>query len=144
MAITRDWQAELGGVTIGAGTDYDLEGPITGLGVPAPRTSDLDRGDQPGVFGGRDVPKVRTIGIAVAINGDDPAGAWDLVDALCAAWATTSTDTTLDIRLPGMGTVRWTGRPRGVDLDLELLPYGSARARLVFDALDPDGAPVGP
>lgn len=141
MALT-DWQAQLGGVTVGDGTDYILDGPITGLGVPAPRTSDLERADTAGVFGGRDIPKTRLIGIAVSVAADSPAVAWELVDVLCAAWAPTSTDTTLDIRLPGMGTRRWTGRPRGVDLDLDLLPQGAARARLTFEALNPNGATV--
>ena len=65
------------------------------------------------------------------------------VDDLNAAWAPTSTDTSLDICLPGTGTIRYTGRPRGVDLDLTDLGFGSARVRLVFDALDPDGEPQG-
>lgn len=138
-----NWQAELGSVTVGADTDYVLDGPITGLGVPAPRTSDLDL-PTGGTLGGRDLPARRTIGIPVAVNGADAADVMDLVDTLCAAWAPTSSDTTLDICLPGMGAVRWTGRPRGVDLDLTELHAGAARARLLFDALNPDGSPVGP
>ena len=141
MALS-DWQAQLGGVTVGAGTDYPLEGPITGLGVPQPRTSDLPKGDSAGAFGGRDIPATRTIGIAVVALGDTPADAWDLAAALCAAWAPTSMDTTLDIGLPGMGTVRWTGRPRGAELDLQYLPQSTARVRLTFEALVPDGVDV--
>lgn len=142
MALT-DWQAQLGAVVVGAGTDYPFDGPITGLGVPSPRTSDLDKGDAPGVFGGRDVKPKRTIGLSVTALGDDAAAVWDLVDTLCAAWEPTSTDTTLDICLPGMGVVQWTGRPRGVDVDLQFLAEGTIRVRLTFDALDPDGVPVG-
>lgn len=137
-----EWQAELGGVTVGAGTDYIFDGPITGLGVPAPRTSDLEL-PTGGTLGGRDLKARRTIGLPVSIVGTDPADVMDSADVLCAAWAPTSTDTYLDIRLPGTGTVRYTGRPRGVDLDLTDLHAGSARARLLFDALNPDGEPVG-
>jgi len=141
MALS-EWQAELGGVTVGYDTDYVFDGPITGLGVPAPRTSDLEL-PTGGVLGGRDLKAHRTIGLAVSIVGTDAADVMDSADALCAAWAPTSTDTYLDICLPGTGTVRYTGRPRGVDLDLTDLFTGAARARLVFDALDPDGEPQG-
>jgi hypothetical protein len=141
MALT-EWQAQLGSLVVGADTDYIFDGPITGLGVPAPRTSDLDL-PTGGTVGGRDLPARRSIGLEVAIVGEDAAAVMDSVAALNAAWAPTSTDTYLDICLPGMGTVRWTGRPRGADLDLTDLHTGAARARLLFDALDPDGEPEG-
>jgi hypothetical protein len=139
MPLTS-WQAQLGSLVVGAGTAYVFDGPITGLGVPAPRTSDLDL-PTGGTMGGRDLPTRRTIGIPVSIVAADPDAVMDAVDALNAAWAPTSTDTYLDICLPGR-TVRYTGRPRGVDLDLTDLFTGAARARLVFDALDPDGVSV--
>lgn len=141
MSLT-EWSAQLGSLTVGDGTDYVLDGPITGLGVPAPRTSDLDL-PTGGTLGGRDLPSRRTIGIPVSIVGDSAADVMGSVDDLNAAWAPTSTDTYLDICLPGWGTVRYTGRPRGVDLDLTDLHTGAARARLIFDALDPDGEPQG-
>jgi hypothetical protein len=136
-----EWSAQLGSVVVGAGTVYVLDGPITGLGVPAPRTSDLDL-PTGGTLGGRDLPARRTIAIPVSILRATPADVMDSVDALNAAWAPTSTDTDLDICLPGWGTVRFTGRPRGLDLDLTDLQAGAARARLTFDALDPDGTPM--
>jgi hypothetical protein len=140
MTLT-EWTAQLGSLVVGAGTDYVFDGPITGLGVPAPRTADLDL-PTGGTLGGRDLPARRTIGLPVSILADGPAAVRDAVDTLNAAWAPTSTDTYLDICLPGWGTVRYTGRPRGVDLDLTDLFAGAARARLIFDALDPDGVPV--
>lgn len=141
MAIT-EWQAELNSVIVGAGTAYVFDGPITGLGVPAPRTADLDL-PTGGTLGGRDLPSRRTIGLPVSVLGADAAAVMDSVETLNAAWAPTSTDTSLDICLPGIGTIRYTGRPRGVDLDLTDLGHGAARARLLFDALDPDGEPQG-
>lgn len=141
MALT-EWQAQLGSLIVGAGTDYIFDGPITGLGVPTPRSSDLDL-PTGGTLGGRDLPDRRALGLPVSILGDDPADVMDSVAALNTAWAPTSTDTYLDICLPGAGVVRYTGRPRGVDLDLSDLHTGAARARLVFDALDPDGEPQG-
>lgn len=141
MPLTA-WQAQLGSLVVGAGTVYTLDGPITGLGVPAPRTSDLDL-PTGGTVAGRDLPTRRTIGIPVSILRATPADVMESVDALNAAWAPTSTDTDLDICLPGTGTIRYTGRPRGADLDLTDLHTGTARVRLVFDALDPDGEPQG-
>jgi hypothetical protein len=135
-----EWTAQLGSLVVGAGTAYVFDGPITGLGVPAPRTSDLDL-PTGGTLGGRDLPSRRTIGLPVTILAADATAVMDAVDTLNAAWAPTSTDTHLDICLPGWGTVRYTGRPRGVDLDLTDLFTGAARARLTFDALDPDGEP---
>lgn len=137
-----EWQAQLGSLTLGSGTAYILDGPITGLGVPAPRTSDLDL-PTGGTLGGRDLPSRRTIGIPISIFGATPADVMDSIETLNSAWAPTSTDTHLDISLPGTGTIRYTGRPRGVDLDLDDLHTGAARARLIFDALDPDGEPQG-
>jgi hypothetical protein len=136
-----EWTAQLGSLVVGAGTAYVFDGPVTGLGVPAPRTSDLDL-PTGATLGGRDLPARRTIGLPVAIIGATAAAVMGSVATLTAAWAPTSTDTTLDIRLPGTGTVRYTGRPRGVDLDLADLHTGTARARLVFDALDPAGVVV--
>jgi hypothetical protein len=138
MALS-EWQAQIGSLIVGAGTDYIFDGPITGLGVPAPRTSDLDLPTS-GTLGGRDLPTKRAIGIAVSVVGADATAVMDLVATLNPAWAPTSNDVYLDICLPGMGTVRYTGRPRGVELDLADLQAGSARARLVFDALNPAGA----
>jgi hypothetical protein len=142
MTVLSEWSAQLGSLVVGAGTAYVFDGPITGLGVPAPRTSDLDL-PTGGTVGGRDLPSPRSIGIPVSVLADTPAAAMTAVDVLLTAWAPTSTDTYLDLCLPGWGTVRYTGRPRGVDLDLSDLQAGNARARLMFDALDPDREPQG-
>lgn len=143
MSITADYQAELGGVTIGAGTVYPLTGPIGGLGVPRPRTYDTPRGSAAGDAAGPDVADKRVITLPVAILGDDPADCWDLVDTLCAAWAPSPTDVSLDIALPGGTVIRYTGRPRGVTLNLAYLARSTAEALLTFEALDPDAEPVG-
>lgn len=141
-----DWQASLGGddplITIGEGTDYLWEGPIAGLGTPAPRVSDLDL-PTGGILGGRDLPNSRTFSLAVIILGDDAADAMTKTIALTDAWLPSSTDQAFDIRLPGMGTLRWTGRPRGADVDLTDLPLAfTVRARLVFEAFSPAGVAV--
>lgn len=137
--IGADWQAEVGGVTVGAGTDYPLTGPITGLGNPAPRTSDGERGNEPGDVGGFDVPARRVLTVPLGVNGPDAATGWALYEALKSAWATSPVDVALDLRLPGFTSVarRFYGRPRGLDSDLALLRHGWIDVLATFEALDP-------
>lgn len=143
MTITADWQAELGGVTIGAGTAYEFSGPMTGFGLPAPRTADLERGLSPGDVGGQDVDARRIITVQLSVDAPDAtaASAWALFDTLKAAWASSPTDVAFDVRLPGFAAAnrRWYGRPRGVDSDLTLLRLGHLDLLCSFEALDPLG-----
>jgi hypothetical protein len=143
MTITADWQAELAGVTVGAGTPYEFSGPMTGLGLPAPRTADLERGLSPGDVGGQDVDARRVLTVQVSIDAPDETAAsvWALFDQLKAAWATTPVDVPFDLRLPGFDAAnrRWYGRPRGVDADVTLLRLGHIDALCTFEALDPYG-----
>lgn len=141
MTITSDWQVEVGGVTLGAGTDYILTGPVTGLGLPAPRTADQERGNSPGDVGGFDVDSRRILTVQVGVNGQDAADGMDLLEQLKAAWTSSPVDVTFDLRLPGYDAVarRWYGRPRGVDVELGLLRLGYIDALCTFEALDPYG-----
>lgn len=141
MTITTDWQVEVGGVTLGAGTDYILTGPVTGLGLPAPRTADQERGNSPGDVAGADVDARRVLTVPVGVNGQDAADGWDLLEELKAAWTSSVVDVTFDLRLPGFDAVarRWYGRPRGVDVELALLRLGYIDALCTFEALDPYG-----
>lgn len=141
MSITADWQVEVGGVTVGAGTDFILTGPVTGLGLPAPRTADQERGNSPGDVAGLDVDSRRVLTVPVGVNGQDAADGWDLLEELKAAWTSTTVDVTFDLRLPGFDAVarRWYGRPRGVDVELALLRLGYIDALCTFEALDPYG-----
>lgn len=138
MTVTADWQAELAGVTVGAGTRYVLTGPITGLGIPTPRTGDAERGDRPGDVTGADVPARRVLTIPLGIDGDSAAEGWTLLETLSAAWSPSAADETFDLRLPGFGTTRrFYGRPRGVETDLSLLRHGWVDVLATFEALDP-------
>jgi hypothetical protein len=139
--ITQDWQAELAGVTVGAGTRYHLVGPITGLGIAAPRVADQERGDQAGDVTGRDVASRRVLTVPIGIDGVDAGDAWTLFDALKAAWSPTAVDVPFDLRLPGFAGAarRFYGRPRGLDSDLAQLRQGWIDVLATFDALDPYG-----
>lgn len=141
MTVTADWQVEVGGVTLGAGTDFVLTGPVTGLGNPAPRSADQERGNSAGDVAGFDVDSRRVFTVPVGVNGQDAVDGMDLLEQLKAAWSTSVADVTFDMRLPGFESVarRWYGRPRGVDVELGLLRLGYIDALCTFEALDPYG-----
>jgi hypothetical protein len=139
MTITVDWQAEIGGLVMGAGTSYILTGPITGLGTPPPRTADQERGNEPGDVAGADIASRRVLTVPVGVDGSDAADAWELYDDLKVAWQSSVVDVTFDLRLPGFDSVdrRYYGRARGIDDNLDLLRLGYIDALCTFEALDP-------
>lgn len=141
MTIAADWQAEVRGLTVGASTRYPFTGPITGLGLAAPRTADQERGNEPGDVAGRDVPARRVLTFQMGIDGTDAANAWGLFEALKTAWTSSPVDVALDLRLPGYGSVarRFYGRPRGLEDQIDLLRLGWIDVLATFEALDPYG-----
>lgn len=141
MVLSADFTAELGGVTLGAGTAYEFTGTITGLGVPRPRTFDAPRGSSPGEVAAADLGGARIITLPISIDGSSVADTMTKVGALTTAWSPKTSDVNLDIRLGGV-TTRYAGRPRGVDLDLGDLKSFHAEALLTFEALNPTGTVV--
>lgn len=141
MTVTMDWQVELGGVTVGAGTGYVLTGPITGLGLAVPRSADSERGMSPGDVAGVDVDARRVLTIQVGVDGADAASGMAEFEVLKGAWASSPIDVALDIRLPGFASVarRFYGRPRGMDVELASLHTGWIDVLATFEALDPYG-----
>lgn len=139
MAITADWQGELGGLTFGAGTSYEIgPGGVEGLGTPEPRTADSERGARPGDVGGLDVAARRVLTVPLVVLGTSSASAMSLLEPLKVAWAESPVvDVALQLRLPGIGLRRWYGRPRGLDVNLKALRSGVVEAFGTFDALDP-------
>jgi len=140
VTITADFQADLGGVTVGAGTLYAFEAAVpVGLGLAEVRAQDAWRGDRDGDVATDDVYDARTITLDLAVTAMTAAGAGAAIAALKAAWAARTVETTLDVRIPGTPetVLRYYGRPRGLAVDLELLLFGLARAQATFRALDP-------
>lgn len=139
MTVTADWQAELRGVTFGSLTPYPFTGPIGGLGIPAPRGADQERGNSPGDVAGYDVANRRTLTVPMGVDGTSADDAWALYETLKAAWTSTVVDVAFDLRLPGFASVsrRFYGRPRGLEVNLTLLKSGWLDALGTFDALDP-------
>jgi len=143
VAITTDYQAEIRGLTVGAGTPFEFSGPIAGLGTPTPRTADAERGDLDGDVGGDDVLPRRILTLPLNVDAATPAALFALVADLKAAWRPSPVDVAFDLRLPGFpssdGILRFYGRPRGLELELAAVKNAHADALLTFEALDPFG-----
>lgn len=139
-----DYQLTIGGLTLGAGTDYELPPKgIEGLGLPEVRTSDTPRPQDHGLFWGTDYFGKLTLTFEVTILGDDAADAAALKDALAAVWQPpapglgTDAVAPLTLDLPGQVPRTLDGRPRRAAYDLEDLKSGVIIATLQYDATDP-------
>lgn len=141
--ITQDYQLELRGLLLGAGTPYEHAKPIEGLGVPPVREVDLERPEGHGEFPGAQYLAARTIRMGVNIAGDTSAETLANAEALGAAWK--PVDESLDggltlpliLRLPNRAAMRLLGKPTRYALDLTELKSGHATADLEFKAVDP-------
>lgn len=135
--LTQDGQVEWFGILLGAGTDYIVaDAGITGLGVPEPRTTDVPLDHADGAWLGRDYASTRVITIPVDMVGTATHAA-ALYRQLAAAWAPTSTNGELHLRLPGFGHLWVAGRPRGLTDDLSKLHTGHVAALATFMCGDP-------
>lgn len=139
MAISTVWQIELRNVLIGAGTDYTVLPGIAGLlGSPSVRSGDVDlMGD--GASGGVDRYSSRLITIPVDVYGGTPEDTNELVQELLTAWRRSSTDTALDVSIPGQPEpiLTYYGRSRGGSETAWTLLSGHQGVLLAFAALDP-------
>lgn len=135
------WQLEIGGLVLGAGTDYEIDenGP-GGLGLPDLRTSDTPRPQDHGLFFGEDFFAGRKLAFDLWVLGNTPAGTTALMDALVAVWqppAGQAGISALTIRLPGQDDRILFGRPRRLAYDTATLRGGAVRASLQYEAADP-------
>lgn len=137
--ITTDYQLELRGLLMGAGTIFDNgAGGWGGLGVPSPKTADVELEQGDGVYPGRDYTPARMLTFPLAWGGTDPATAMDRFRTLCDAWETERTDELeLHMQLPGWGHFYVIGRPRGLAEDLSRLKSGEGAAMASFLATSP-------
>lgn len=137
-----DYQLTIGGLTLGAGTDYQLRDGPSGLGLPELRTSDTPRPQDHGLFWGNDYFGKRTLTLDVTILGDNPGDAAAKMDTLAAAWqppdpAITDAVVALTVDLPGQDPRTLDGRPRRAAYNLDNLKAGIIRATLQYEAADP-------
>lgn len=137
-----DWQHELGGVLIGAGTDVQVRA-IEGLGQPPLRTSDVEPPSEDGLWLGRDYYGGRTIRIDAAVRViANTAAVLDQLAALQDAADTPAVrgagGTTMDLRLkfPGRDPRTVRGRLRKLEPDLTQVIHGYSPCDIEFQAQD--------
>jgi len=136
--LTVDYQWQLGSTLMGAGTTFLPAPPgVKGLGVPAPKTADVDLEGAPGSYAANDQPASRLLTLPMTITASTDALALTALATLSAAWAPSTTDVDLTIRLPGMGQFHVTGRPRGLTDDLTDVKSGIVRVLASFFCPDP-------
>jgi hypothetical protein len=144
MAELDEWQIEIAGVLIGAGTDV-LVSEVEGLGVPDLRTQDVDNPAGDGAFPGVDLYGARTVRIEAGIRTTaDPATALDILGRLHGAAddptvrTAAGAQTVLRLRWPGRTTRRLYGRLRRVEATSTANAlHGWIPLDLEFAALDP-------
>lgn len=138
-----DWQYELGGVLMGAGTPIQVL-ETTGLGRPPVRDNDTDQPGMDGAFAGPDYYASRQVQFdaAVRIPGD-PAACHDVVDALQAAADDPAVrlagGVTMPLRMkrPGRPIKVLNGRLRKVDPEYARVAHGYVPLDIEFIATDP-------
>jgi len=141
VTITADYQAEIRGVTIGAGTDYPtITKPWDGVAdLAGVRATETKLPVRDGVRSGQELYSSKLLTFQLLVAGSSPADAQTLLSTLKTAWLRSSTDVPLDLRLPGMTetTLRYYGRPRDLQADLRFLEQGSIEVIAHFLATDP-------
>lgn len=138
-----DWQYDLGGVLIGAGTTVNVI-ETNGLGRPPVRDNDVDQPSMDGMFAGPDYWAARQVQIDAAIKDPaNPAGCHDVIAALQAAADTSAVrlvggqGMTFRLKRPGRPTKRLTGRLRKLDPEYAKVLHGYVPLDIEFVAHDP-------
>ncbi|MET9053303.1 hypothetical protein ABZW50_19375 [Streptomyces bacillaris] len=137
-----DWQYELGGVLMGAGTPIMVR-ETTGLGRPPVRDADVDQPSMDGVFPGPDYYAARQVQIDAAIRiPGDPAACHDVVAALQAGADDPAVrlagGVTMPLRIlrPGRPVKRLNGRLRRIDPEYARVAHGFVPVDIEFVATD--------
>ena len=139
----EDWQYDLGGVVIGAGTAVQVI-ETTGLGRPPVRESDVDQPSMDGQFAGPDYWGGRQVQFDAAIKvPGNPAACHDWVAQLQAATDAAAVrlvggqGMVLRVKRPGRPVKRLTVRARKLDPEYRQVIHGYVPLDLEFLAHDP-------
>lgn len=136
--IDADYQVELNGLLTGLSTDYVLAPPgITGLGLAAAKTQDIDPAGQDGTVPNADFLAPRVILIPYNLNDHESTKALEDYATLETAFAPRVDTAELHIQLPGLGHFYFVGKPRSLELVLLDLKSGAISAIGEFLATDP-------
>jgi hypothetical protein len=138
-----DWQYDIGGVLIGAGTNVQVI-ETTGLGRPPVRDNDVDQPSGDGSFAGPDYWAARQIQFdaAVRISGN-PGACHDMVAALQAATDAAAVrlvggqGLTMRVKRPGRVVKSLTVRARKLDPEYKQVIHGYVPLDMEFMAHDP-------
>lgn len=143
MVDLADWQYDLAGALMGAGTSVNVI-EVTGLGRPPVRDNDADRPSADGVFPGPDYWAGRQVQVDAAIKTPgDPAAAHNVLAAIQAGAADSAVrlvggeTTTLRIKRPGRVTKVLYGRVRRLDAEFAKVIHGYVPVDVEFLATDP-------
>lgn len=136
--LSADWQLELRTSLFGAGQTWDNStGGWTGLGGTATKTQDVSLDQTDGEIAGTDRRGPRLLTFPLETGGSSPATAMADLSDLLDAWAPSTTDVELHLRLPGWGHFMVAGRPRGAAEDLSLVHAGIVKVLATFYCPDP-------
>lgn len=126
-SLTADWTGAVNGVTFGQGTNYRWRPTgFSGLALPGFRTTDMSRGPQvAGVSSSFDTIDGRLLVFPITIGRATATLTQQNFQTLKAAFKPSTSDTTLDLRVPGMPETQMLayGRPRGIS-DEQWEPHG--------------------
>ncbi len=138
-----DWQYDIGGVLIGAGTTVNVI-ETAGLGRPPVRDSDVDQPSMDGQFAGPDYWGGRLVQFDAAIKiPGDPDACHDMVATLQAATDAAAVrlvggqGMALRIKRPGRAVKQLTVRARKLDPEYARVIHGYVPIDLEFLAHDP-------
>ncbi|WP_416520012.1 phage distal tail protein [Streptomyces achromogenes] len=138
-----DWQYDVGGVVIGAGTNVNVI-EVTGLGRPPVRDNDVDQPSMDGSFAGPDYWAARQVQFDAAIKiPGDASACYDTVAALQAATDAASVrlvggqGMSLRIKRPGSPTKMLTVRARKLDPEYKQAIHGYVPLDIELLAHDP-------
>lgn len=138
-----DWQYDIGGVLIGAGTPVQVI-ETTGLGRPPVRDNDVDQPSMDGAFAGPDYWAARQVQFDAAIRiPGNPDACHDMVAALQAATDTAAVrlvggqGLTMRIKRPGRPVKQLTVRARKLDPEYKQVIHGYVPLDIEFLAHDP-------
>ncbi|MFD8516605.1 hypothetical protein ACFV27_37375 [Streptomyces antimycoticus] len=142
MTVLQDFQYEIGGVILGAGTPFKIA-EIEGLGPAELRTADVEPPDEDGTWLGVDRFQGRVIRMDAGIRViGSPAGVLDQLAALSAIVSDTSVraqggaTTDLRMKLPGRDVRVVRGRLRRVQPTLAQVIHGWAPLDVEFQGAD--------
>jgi hypothetical protein len=102
--ITGDWQIQLGGLLLGAGTPYEIDADTGLVGwddLPGMDTSDVPRPAAPGSYPGDIYPSSRVVTVLMSVHGDGPGHAANIAALRATTTATLAGETPLTVRLAG-------------------------------------------